>query len=78
MPFEKNYDEKRPVRGDVCIHLRTKAMYVFGEIKNPDHPEEAGAQHCWCNVTQHVIGPDQRHVDRHACLQGRDCFRDSY
>ena len=78
MPFEHYYDEKRPVRGLVCIHLRSKSMYVTGEIKNPDHPEEAGAQYCWCNLTQHVIGPDQQTVDRHACIDGRGCFKETY
>jgi hypothetical protein len=78
MPFEKIYDEQLPVRGPVCIHLRTKSMYVTGEIRNPDHPDEAGSQHCWCNLTQHVIGPDDQHVDRRACTDGRGCFRETY
>ena len=78
MPFEKYYDEKLPVRGLACIHLRSKSMYVFGELKNPDHPDEAGAQNCWCNMTQHVIGPDQQNVDRHGCIAGRGCFRETY
>lgn len=78
MPFEKYYDEQRPVRGMACIHLRSKSMYVSGEIKNPDHPDEAGAQYCWCNLTQHVIGPDQQNVGRQLCLAGRGCFRETY
>lgn len=78
MAFEKYYDEKLPVRGSVCIYLRSKSMYVHGELKNPDHPDEAGGQYCWCNLTQQVIGPDQQNVDRHACLEGRGCFRETY
>lgn len=78
MPFEKYYDEKRPVREAACIHLRSKAMYVLGEIKNPDHPDEASGQYCWCNMTQHVIGPDQLHVDRHTCINGRGCYRETH
>jgi hypothetical protein len=78
MPFEKQYDQTQPARGAVCIHLRSKSMYVKGQIKVPDDPSEAGSQHCWCNLTQHVIGPDQRNVERHDCVDGRGCFRDTY
>jgi hypothetical protein len=78
MPFEKYYDEQRPIRGAACIHLRSKSMYVTGELKNPDHPDEAGSQYCWCNMTQHVIGPDQKTVELKSCINGRGCFRETY
>ena len=78
MVFQKYYDETRPTQETGCIHLRSKAMYVTGEIKNPEHPDEVGSQDCWCNMTQHVKGPDQADVDRCACTPGRECYRDSY
>lgn len=78
MVFQKYYDETRPTRAAGCIHLRSKAMYVTGELKNPDHPDELGSQDCWCNMTQHVKGPDQCDVDRCACTPGRECYRDTY
>ncbi len=78
MVFQKYYDETRPTQGAACIHLRSKAMYVTGELKNPEHPDEIGSQDCWCNMTQHVKGPDQADVDRCACTPGRSCFRDTY
>ena len=78
MVFQKYYDETQPTREAGCIHLRSKAMYVTGELKNPEHPDEEGSQGCWCNVTQHVKGPDQADVDRCTCTPGRDCYRDSY
>lgn len=77
MAFEKYYDAQLPVTVPACIHLRTKSMYVSGSLKNPDHPDEAGSQHCWCNMTQHVIGPDSSQVSRPACIEGRECYRDS-
>jgi hypothetical protein len=72
MAFQKEYGESESVVGQVCVHLRTKGMYVSGKV----HPtsEESG-QHCWCNLTQHVRGPDNEMVNRHACAHGRDCFR---
>ncbi len=75
MPFEKYYDSHLPVTEPACIHLRSKAMYVTGQLRNPDHPDEAGSQYCWCNVSQHVLGPDQLEVNRPACIAGRPCYQ---
>ncbi len=59
-----------------CLHLRSKAIYVTGD-PDPQSPEEIGSTRfdCWCNKTQHTIGPDETLVDRTACVEGRDCFR---
>jgi hypothetical protein len=78
MPFEQYYDSQLPVAEPACIHLRSKAMYVTGELRNPAHPDEVGSQHCWCNITQHVIGPDESQVDRRSCIAGRECYRDTH
>lgn len=78
MPFEKYYDAQKPCSEPACIHLRSKAMYVTGELRNPEHPDEVGTSHCWCNMTQHVIGPDQLMVARHECIPGRDCYKETY
>lgn len=77
MPFEKSYDTPKPVTSPPCIHLRSKAMYVTGD-RNMDDPDEGGSQHCWCNLTQHVIGPDQADVSRVTCVPGRSCYRETY
>src|SRR5690606_24881825 len=69
-------DESKPARGPVCIHLRSKAMYVMGQ-RDPENPEDIG-QHCWCNLTQHIIGPDQQFAERDTCTAERDCFRETY
>lgn len=78
MPFTKYYDHEPPASGPACIHLRSKSMFVSGEIKNPEHPSESGANPCWCNVTQHVLGPDQTFVGRSECTSGRMCFRETW
>jgi len=77
MAFEKHYDVPPRVTEPPCIHLRSKAMYVTGN-PDPDHPDEAGSKYCWCNLTQHVIGPDNGDVDRPKCIPGRDCYRATY
>jgi hypothetical protein len=76
--YVRNLGEERPVRETPCIYLRNKILYVTGQLRNPDHPDEADHQHCWCNLTQHVIGPDQRQVGLRNCINGRDCFRETY
>ena len=61
-----------------CIHFRSKAMYVTGEM-DPQHIDEAHShdQNCWCNSTQRTIGPDRDLVALDVCVAGRACYRAS-
>jgi hypothetical protein len=77
MPYKRIRGESRPIREPACIYLRSKALFTTGEIQNPEHADDSGA-HCWCNITQHVIGPDQSDVERATCIPGRNCFREIY
>ena len=77
MAFEKYYNAPERVTAPACVHLRSKAMYVTGN-SDPEHPDEAGGRYCWCNQTQNVLGPDNAHVDRPACIAGRACYRATY
>ncbi len=77
MAFEKSFDEPVELNTPACIHLRSKAMYVSGVTDTP-HPDEAGSNYCWCNQTQHVIGPDQDDVARAQCVKGRRCYKISH
>ena len=78
MAYEKDYDVQEPVQHANCIHLRSKAIYVTGELRNTGHPDEEGSQYCWCNLTQHILGPDEKDVAHRACGPDRDCYRESY
>ena len=78
MPFEKSYDDPQSAAGPACVYLRSKSMYVSGDAKSLDRLDDSNSQHCWCNLTQHVRGPDQQAVDRRSCTPGRDCYRDCY
>jgi hypothetical protein len=33
------------------------------------------SDHCWCYVTQQVLGPDGGKVDPQRCTPGRSCYR---
>lgn len=78
MPFEKYYDAQPKATLPACIHMRTKSMYVTGELRESEHPDEHGTTHTWCNVTQHVLGPDQLVVGRCECTAGRGCYKETY
>lgn len=71
MPFEKMINQDLPVSTPPCIYLRSKAMYVEGTQRpTTDSP-------CWCNLTQHVLGPDQSFVGVRECGTGRTCYRET-
>jgi hypothetical protein len=36
MAFIKNYDVPEPVNTPPCIHLRSKAIYVTGSLRDPN------------------------------------------
>ena len=77
MAFTKYSDFPEPVTTPPCAHLRSKAMMVTGELRDPNHPDEAGSGNCWCNLTQHIHGPDRGGVDRAACTPARECYREA-
>lgn len=77
MAFEKKFDQPEEVTAEPCIHLRNKGMYITGEIDS-ERPDEAGGRFCWCNQTQHAMGPDRKEVDRPLCVPGRECYQLTY
>ena len=74
MAYEKDYlAEDDLVVLPPCKHLRSKAMYVKGSQTDTGDPKDGGNQNTWCNLTQHIIGPDNETVDRIHCVEGRKC-----
>ena len=75
MGYKRTWDEKPIPETPPCMFLRSKAIYVTGD-PDPKTPEEAESTRfsCWCNKTQHVIGPDELLVERADCVEGRACF----
>ena len=74
MSYQRTINESDAVSQPACIFLRSKAMYVTGDL-DPSHIDEAGSHYCWCNLTQHIVGPDDNPVERRACISGRECYR---
>jgi hypothetical protein len=74
MPYSRSFDEENGPMQAVCRHLRSKAMFVAGQIEPPPELEAAGSGHCWCNHTLHVLGPDNELVERRVCNSNRTCY----
>jgi len=62
-----------------CKHLRTKKMFIgmtaeeaFAD-KDGEHKLEGC---CWCNLTQTVVGVDDRPVHKDSCNASRPCFEE--
>lgn len=77
MAYQRTKNEPNKDLQPACIHLRNKAIYVTGKLDR-SHLNEISADEvgCWCNKTQHQIGPDEIQVDRETCVCGRECYRD--
>ena len=76
MGYQRKFESDRSTDPQPpCMHLRSKAIYVTGN-PDPQSPGEEGSTrfNCWCNQSQHVVGPDQGLVDRDTCVSGRGCF----
>ena len=77
MAYKRIIDPDLPITHTACVYLRSKQMYVTGQV-DPDHPDEDGREHyCWCINTQHILGPDDNPVGRAECSPERECYRDS-
>ena len=71
---ERNFiDDLGAAKEPACVHLRSKAMCVTGDM-DPSEIDEACDNHCWCNKTQHIFGPDEVAVGRSECTPGRGCY----
>jgi hypothetical protein len=74
MAYERSFDEPAEPLQAVCRHLRSKAIFVSGQMEPPAELQRTGSGHCWCNWTQHVFGPDEQLVERRACDSSRTCY----
>ena len=75
MSYQRSFSEPKVVLPPPCMYLRSKAIYVTGNPDPQSESEEGSTRfNCWCNKTQHVMGPDNVLVDRTACVDGRACF----
>ena len=74
MAYKRNIDPSEPITHATCVNLRSKQMYVTGQVELA-RGEEGVEHYCWCNETQHCVGPDDVAVGRSECCPERECYR---
>ncbi|HME90115.1 MAG TPA: hypothetical protein VKE49_01740 [Myxococcaceae bacterium] len=77
-PAQASGAARSPLQSPFCGELRSKKFYLLNRpaTEADDYLDES--DHCWCYVTQQVIGPDGRQVDPYRCTQGRACYRSAF
>ncbi len=75
MPSETPQNDLTVLQGPACMHLRSKGMYVTGQVDPTDDYEGLGDGHCWCSHTQAGMGPDNELADRRLCNPSRQCYQ---
>ena len=61
-----------------CDELRSKRFYLMdGLATDASHYLDATG-HCWCFVTQQVVGPDGKRVHPSRCVPGRACYKSAF
>jgi hypothetical protein len=73
--FDDHTNEKLAAGKAVCRHMRTKALYVYGQ-DTPDAVMTSRSSHYHCLRTQFVTGPDQGLCVPERCTPGRSCFEE--
>ena len=63
------------LRQPSCLHLRSKGMYVTGQMDPADDVMPMSDGYCWCNMTQHSYGPDDQPAERGHCNSSRPCYQ---
>ena len=60
--------------GPYCKHLCSKKLLVNQAIPHVEEDVLDRSQHCWCSVTQTILGPDRAVAHPEDCQRDRDCF----
>jgi hypothetical protein len=66
------------VESPFCGALRSKQYFFVDGLatKEEDYIDPSG--HCWCALTQLVVGPDGGKVRPAGCVPGRACYKSSF
>ncbi|HXN41589.1 MAG TPA: hypothetical protein VN918_07370 [Myxococcaceae bacterium] len=58
-----------------CGELRSKKYFMLNKLPTEASEYLDDADHCWCYVTQQVVGPDGAKVHPQRCISGRGCYK---
>jgi len=66
------------VQSPFCASLRSKKFFMRDALPTEASDYLDASNHCWCRMTQQVIGPDGGIVNPDACVNGRACFSSAF
>ena len=66
------------VQSAFCASLRSKKFFMRDALPTEASDYLDASNHCWCRMTQQVIGPDGGIVNPEACVNGRACFSSAF
>jgi hypothetical protein len=61
-----------------CGALRSKKFFMIDALPTDASDYLDASNHCWCRMTQQVIGPDGGSVHPESCVAGRDCYTSAF
>jgi hypothetical protein len=61
-----------------CSSLRSKKFFMIDALPTEASQYLDASNHCWCRMTQQVIGPDGGTVHPDSCVAGRDCYSSAF
>ena len=61
-----------------CSSLRSKKFFMMDVLPTEASQYLDASNHCWCRMTQQVIGPDGGTVHPDTCVAGRDCYSSAF
>jgi hypothetical protein len=66
------------VLSPMCREIRSKKVFHLTSIPmTPDDVIDL-SNHCWCRVTQQVVGPDGNRVHPTTCTSDRSCYKSHF
>ena len=68
-------DAGASVQSPFCGALRSKKYFMLDGLATEADDYLDGSNHCWCRVTQQVVGPDGGKARPERCVPGRACYQ---
>jgi hypothetical protein len=75
MSDEMAYHEAAAVQSPFCGALRSKKYFMLSRLATEAGDYLDGSNHCWCRVTQQVVGPDGNQARPERCGPDRSCYQ---
>ncbi len=63
------------LRSSFCGELRSKKFFMLGRLASAASDYLDSSNHCWCRVTQQVVGPDGAKARPERCGPERNCYQ---